>query len=57
MSTFRRVILHIYFITFEQREHTVGRVFLTNDTKMNENEVTLEVNLVSSICWKGLLSQ
>ena len=28
-----------------------------NDTKLNENEVTLRVDLVSSICCKGQVSQ
>ena len=33
------------------------RVFLANDGKVNENEITLKVDLLFSICFKGQLSQ
>ena len=31
------------------------QVSLTNDTVLNENEVTLADDWISSICWKGQL--
>ena len=34
-----------------------GEIFLTNDTVLNEKELTLRVDLISSICWKGQLSE
>ena len=32
-------------------------MFRTNDTMLNENEVTLRVDAIYIICWKGQLSQ
>ena len=32
-------------------------MFLINDTMLNESEVTLRVDVISNICWKGQLSQ
>ena len=34
-----------------------GELFLTNDTVLNEKELTLRVDLISNICWKGQLSE
>ena len=38
-------------------EDVVELVFLTSDIMLNKNEVTLEVDLIRNICWKGQLSQ
>ena len=57
ISTLRGVVLNICFITFWSREGVVGRRFLTNDTTLNEKEVTLRVDVIYIICWKGQLSQ
>ena len=46
----------MYFINFQQSEDIVGQVSQI-DTKLNENKVTLRVDLVSSTCWKGDLPQ
>ena len=35
----------------------VGQAFLTIDTMLNENEVTLRVNLISNIYCKGQLTE
>ena len=32
-----------------------GELFFTNDTVLNEKELTLRVDLISNICWKGQL--
>ena len=32
-------------------------MFRTNDTMLNENEVTLGADAIYIICWKGQLSQ
>ena len=56
-STFRRVVLHIYFITFSYREGVVGQRFLEHDAIFNESEVTLRVDVTYIICWRGQLSQ
>ena len=57
ISTFRRAVLHIFFITLYYRKDLVGQVFLSGYTILNENEVTLRVDAISNICWKGHLPQ
>ena len=60
ISTFRRVVLHKHFINLQQSEDVVGQVFLTNDTLLNVNKVTLTddlIDLISNIGWKGQLSK
>ena len=36
-------------------ENIVGKVFLTNDTILNQNEVTLRADLISNSSFKGEL--
>ena len=54
---FKKGILHTYCITFYWRENIIGQKFLTNHIMMNENEVSLRVDVIFNICWKGQLSQ
>ena len=38
-------------------ENIVGKVFLTNDTILNQSEVTLRADLISNSSFKGELSE
>ena len=42
-----------YFLLVEERFSS----FLINDTMLNESEVTLRVDVISNIFWKGQLSE
>ena len=38
-------------------EDIVGQKKLRNEIMMNETQVSLRVDVISNICWKGQLSQ
>ena len=57
ISIVRKVVLQKHLINFLYRQDIVGQVFFTNDTILNENEVTLTDDLILNICMKGQLSQ
>ena len=46
------------YISLPFREGRYSKASVSHyDTKLNKNEVTLRVDLVSNISWKGQLSQ